>query len=152
DLGFVDARRWAEVCQVALALFARGTALAARGGLILVDTKYEFGLIDGQLVLIDEVHTPDSSRYWIKDTYAARRAAGRDPEQFDKEHLRLWLHAQGYHGEGPAPRLADDIVTEVAARYLDAFERLTGKPLTPGAQPASARIINALAGLTAKGA
>ncbi|MEZ4465270.1 MAG: phosphoribosylaminoimidazolesuccinocarboxamide synthase [bacterium] len=94
-LGFVSAERWAEVCRVALALFARGTELAARGGLILVDTKYEFGVIDGQLVLIDEVHTPDSSRYWEADSWPGT------PQELDKEYVRRWLKQAGYAGDGP---------------------------------------------------
>jgi phosphoribosylaminoimidazole-succinocarboxamide synthase len=138
--GLVEPELWAEVQRVSLEIFRRGQAVAQKAGLILVDTKYEFGMIDGKLSLIDEVHTPDSSRYWVAETYEAAMAEGRAPQQFDKEHLRLWLGRQGYKGDGPAPELADDIVAEVSARYISAYERLTGLDFVPGAQPPAPRI------------
>lgn len=144
--GLVVAPLWEQVCEAALAVFARGQQAAERAGLILVDTKYEFGLIDGRLCLIDEVHTPDSSRYWVRDTYAAALAAGKEPDQFDKEHLRLWLKRQGYSGDGEAPKLGDDIVAEVSARYITAYEKLTGQRFVPGEQPVAERVAGALAG------
>jgi phosphoribosylaminoimidazole-succinocarboxamide synthase len=121
--------------------------VAARAGLIQVDTKYEFGLIDGRPALIDEVHTPDSSRYWFRESYDAVQGTGREPENFDKEFLRIWFAERGYRGEGQPPAMPDDFVAAVAQRYIAAFERLTGEAFIPGAQPAAQRIENALAKL-----
>lgn len=135
---------WREIQEIALAVFKRGQQVAKRAGLILVDTKYEFGLIDGQPVLIDEVHTPDSSRYWIADSY--RPGAEQEPQNFDKEFLRLWFVDQGYRGDGPPPRMPDAFIAQVSARYIVAYERLTGQTFEPGQQPAADRIRAALAG------
>ena len=127
ERGLVDADRWAEVEKVALKLFARGTELAAQRGLILVDTKYEMGLDpEGNLTVADEIHTPDSSRYWILDTYEDRHARGEEPESLDKEFLRLWLVDKGISDDN-IPELDDDIRTQVSARYIDLFERVTGE-------------------------
>ncbi|MEA2001853.1 MAG: phosphoribosylaminoimidazolesuccinocarboxamide synthase [Actinomycetota bacterium] len=139
DNGLVQPELWEEVQTAALAVFALGQQVAAAAGLILVDTKYEFGLIDGKLALIDEVHTPDSSRYWIGDTYATG-----EPQNYDKEFLRLWFVEQGYRGNGPAPTMPDAFIAQVAARYIDIYERLTGTSFEPGEQPAAARIRKAL--------
>lgn len=133
---------WEQVERAALAIFARGQEVARRAGLILVDTKYEFGLIEGQLALIDEIHTPDSSRYWTLDSYQP----GRQPENFDKEFLRLWYAERGYRGEGEPPVMPDDVIAQVAARYIAAFERLAGQTFEPGEQPAEQRIASNLAG------
>lgn len=141
ERGLIKPDLWQEIEQTALALFARGQEIAQRAELILVDTKYEFGLIDGRLALIDEVHTPDSSRYWTKESYSS---AG-EPEHFDKEYLRQWFAQQGYRGEGVPPQMSDEFVAEVAARYIAAFERLTGETFTPGQQPAAERITRNLA-------
>jgi len=122
-------------------LFARGQEIAARAGLILVDTKYEFGLLDGELTLIDEFHTPDSSRFWTVESYEKDPAA---PENFDKEFLRKWFAAQGYRGEGSPPAMPADFVAQVAARYIAAYEKLTGQTFIPAEQPAAARIAAAL--------
>lgn len=128
ERGLVDAKRWAEVEKVALELFARGTELAAQRGLILVDTKYEMGLDpDGNLTVADEIHTPDSSRYWILNTYEDRHARGEEPESLDKEFLRLWLVDKGISDDN-IPELDDEIRTQVSARYIDLFERVTGEP------------------------
>jgi phosphoribosylaminoimidazole-succinocarboxamide synthase len=132
---------WHEVEAAALALFARGRELARRAGLILVDTKYEFGLVDGQLMLIDEVHTPDSSRFWTQESYNA----GGQPEHLDKEFMRAWYAEQGYRGDGPPPTMPDDFVALVAARYIAAYERLTGGAFVPAEQPAVERIWRNLA-------
>ena len=139
SLGLVEQKLWEEVQQAALAIFRKGQEVAAAAGLILVDTKYEFGLIGDQLALIDEVHTPDSSRYWIAETYHSG-----DPQNYDKEFLRLWFANQGYRGEGPAPTMPAEFAATVAARYIDAFERLTGNRFVPGAKPVSERIRKAL--------
>lgn len=133
---------WAQVERVALSLFARGQAVAARAGLILVDTKYEFGVRDGELLLIDEIHTPDSSRYWIRSSYEANHDA---PEHLDKEYLRLEYARQGFRGEGEPPPLDPPFAARLAARYIDAYERLTALTFTPAEQPAADRIARALA-------
>ena len=145
ERGLVEPELWAQVQSVALEIFSRGQEVARKAGLILVDTKYEFGMINGQLSLIDEVHTPDSSRYWVADTYEEAIASGQSPQQFDKEHLRLWLGAQGYRGDGPSPELTPEIVTEVAGRYISAYERLTGLSFVPGEQPPADRIASRVA-------
>ena len=132
---------WEQIETTALALFAHGQKVAESAGLILVDTKYEFGLIDGQLTLIDEIHTPDSSRYWIKDTYGKE---GQDPEHFDKEFLRLWFAGQGYTGEGTPPTMPPEFIAKVAERYISAFERLTGETFKPASLPADERITSNL--------
>ncbi len=163
DRGLVAPELWAEVQAAALALFARGTELAARGGLILVDTKYEFGRVDGRLCVIDEIHTPDSSRYWEAaswpDQVRAESAstsgfAHRSPSlvpsslasrELDKEYVRKWLKSVGYSGDGPAPPLPDAVRIEAARRYIQAYERLTGEVFIPGAQPVRARMATTLA-------
>lgn len=139
--GLVAPDLWAAVERAALGLFARGQAIAAQAGLILVDTKYEFGLLDGELTLIDEFHTPDSSRFWTADSYRKNPAA---PENFDKEFLRTWFAAQGYRGEGSPPVMPADFVTQVAMRYITAYEKLTGQTFIPAEQPAATRIAAAL--------
>lgn len=140
--GLASATLWAEVEATALAVFARGQAVAARAGLILVDTKYEFGLIEGRLALIDELHTPDSSRYWLAESY---EPGGAEPQNLDKEFLRRWYAAQGYRGEGAPPVMPADLAAQVAARYITVYEKLTGQSFVPGAQPAAARIARNLA-------
>jgi len=131
DTGLVDSDTWAEVAKIALALFARGTELAAKQGLILVDTKYEMGQDEqGRITLADEIHTPDSSRYWIKETYADRHARGEEPESLDKEFLRLWLREKGISDDN-IPELDDDIRIQVAERYIDLCERITGQEFVP---------------------
>jgi phosphoribosylaminoimidazole-succinocarboxamide synthase len=134
--GLLTADLWAEVERVAIALFARGQAVAQEAGLILVDTKYEMGVVDGRLTLIDEIHTPDSSRYWVAESYGK----GDEPENFDKEFLRKWYAAQGYRGEGEPPIMPPEFRAEVAGRYIAAYERLTGRPFVPAEQPAAIRI------------
>lgn len=141
ERGLVSAELWAQVSAAAITLFQRGQQIARQADLILVDTKYEMGLINGQLALIDEIHTPDSSRYWIADTY---QPGGDEPENFDKEFLRKWYAAQGYRGDGPPPTMPDEFIAQVAARYIAAYERLTGTEFVPGEQPAAARIIKNL--------
>ena len=126
----VDRETWEEIEHIALALFARGTELAAKEGLILVDTKYEMGRNSaGAIAIADEIHTPDSSRYWIADTYEERHAGGEEPEMLDKEFLRLWLKEQGITDDN-IPDLNDDIRLQVAARYIDLYERMTGQPFS----------------------
>jgi phosphoribosylaminoimidazole-succinocarboxamide synthase len=144
ERGLVAPDLWEEIRQVSLAIFKRGQEVAHRAGLILVDTKYEFGLLDGKPALIDEVHTPDSSRFWVAQSYESTQATGQEPENFDKEFLRLWFARQGYRGEGEPPVMPLEFVAQVAQRYIAAYQRLTGKTFAPGAQPAAERIRVAL--------
>ena len=139
--GIVEKALYEKVEEVALALFARGQEVAEKAGLVLVDTKYEFGMLDGELILIDEIHTPDSSRYWIKD----ENDDYSEPKNFDKEYLRTWFKSQGYTGEGEIPDMPDEFVVEVAERYIQAYEKLTGETFVPGSLPADERIQQALA-------
>jgi phosphoribosylaminoimidazole-succinocarboxamide synthase len=141
ELGLATPDQWDRIGEAALALFAFGQRVAARAGLILVDTKYEFGVdADGEVVLIDEVHTPDSSRFWRAESYAVRHAAGEEPENFDKELIRLYYAAHGYRGEGEPMPLPAELAVQAAQRYITIDERLTGKPFEPGELPAAARI------------
>jgi phosphoribosylaminoimidazole-succinocarboxamide synthase len=146
--GYLDAPTWEQVMEAALALFRYGQEVARRAGLILVDTKYEFGRApDGRILLIDEVHTPDSSRFWIADTYEERRAAGEEPESLDKEYVRLWYAERGYRGDGDPPPLPDELATRLSQRYIACYERLTGRPFQPASYPAQERIMAALQAL-----
>ncbi len=144
--GLVTEAVWSQVHDAALRLFERGQQVAAKAGLILADTKYEFGLDDdGHVLLVDEMHTPDSSRYWIADTYAARLAAGDEPQSLDKEIVRQALIDAGYAGDGDPPTLPAAMWAATSARYIDAYERLTSSPFEPAAYPAEPRILEALA-------
>lgn len=115
--------------KTALALFERGTKICNRAGLILVDTKYEFGLSKGKLILVDEIHTPDSSRFWIKKTYKERLRKGLEPENFDKEFLRLWYAKRGYKGDGIPPEMTKDLIQKMSKRYKNTYYMLTGKKI-----------------------
>lgn len=131
--GILSKDLWQKIEEVALALFARGTEIAKERGLILVDTKYEFGLDEnGTLTAIDEMHTPDSSRFWQADTYAARIQAGLEPENFDKEFLRLWFkaHCNPYEDK-ILPQAPDDMIAELSYRYIMIYEQLTGRSFIP---------------------
>ncbi len=145
EQGLLDAETWEQVQAAALALFRQGQDVARQGGLILVDTKYEFGRApDGSVLLIDEVHTPDSSRFWRADSFSERLAAGQEPENFDKEFLRLWYAERGYRGDGDPPPATDDLKIQVSQRYIALYEMLTGRPFDPGAYPAGPRVEAAL--------
>jgi len=127
--GLLTAKQWQTVSQLALALFARGRAIAERRGLILVDTKYEFGFdATGQIILADEIHTPDSSRYWLRDSYEHRFLAGEPPETLDKDFLRRWVTARCDPYRDPIPVIPPDVILETARIYIDAFETITGQP------------------------
>jgi phosphoribosylaminoimidazole-succinocarboxamide synthase len=124
----VTAAQWTQLSEYALALFARGREQAAARGLILVDTKYEFGTdANGRIVLADEIHTPDSSRYWRADTYEARVAAGERPESFDKDFVRNWVAARCDPYRDDIPTIPDDLILATAAVYIQAFETITGQ-------------------------
>jgi len=120
--------QWAEVSTKSLALFARGQEIAARNGLILVDTKYEFGLDEkGVITIADEIHTPDSSRYWIEATYAGRLAEGKEPESLDKEFLRLWIAARCDPYKDPIPEIPAETLIEFSTKYIQLYEQITGR-------------------------
>jgi phosphoribosylaminoimidazole-succinocarboxamide synthase len=133
-----DFDRAAEMCA---RIFAFGQSLAAQRGLILVDTKYEIGQrVDGSLCFIDEVHTPDSSRYWYADDYQVRIERGEEPRGLDKEYLRRILADQGYRGDGLPPPLSDDVRCEAARRYIALYELVTGRGFVPDFEEPASRI------------
>lgn len=145
EKGLLDQQTWDQVQAAALAIFKRGQEIANRAGMILVDTKYEFGCTpDGNVVLIDEVHTPDSSRFWKADSYENRFAAGEDPENFDKEFVRLAYAEKGYRGDGDAPSMPDDLWASASERYITIYELLTGKPFEASEYPVEQRLIKNL--------
>lgn len=129
-----------RIVEIALALFALGSAHARKQGLLLVDTKYELGLIGDRVVLIDELHTADSSRFWVADTYDARLAAGDPPDMLDKERLRRWLLARGFSGHGAPPALEDDIRVDLAVHYEELTRRVLGHVFVPTVGDPSARV------------
>jgi phosphoribosylaminoimidazole-succinocarboxamide synthase len=139
--GQVSARDFDEAADVAMRLFAAGQRVCAERGLILVDTKYEFGRTpEGKLVVIDEIHTPDSSRFWQRATYEGRLREGKDPDPLDKDFVRRWYLGQGYKGDGPAPPMPDEVRAGAAERYIAAFEQITGEPFVPDTEPPLTRI------------
>lgn len=143
--GILDGPTWEQVQSAALKVFKRGQELAHKAGLILVDTKYEFGRApDGRILLIDEVHTPDSSRFWKADSYQARFAAGEEPENFDKEFVRMAYIEKGYRGEGDAPELPAELWASASQRYITIYEMLTGRQFEPGAYPVGPRLVENL--------
>ena len=118
---------WKKMKEVSLALFKRGQLICNRTGIILVDTKYEFADYKGKLMLIDEIHTPDSSRFWKKDSYKKRMAKSIEPENFDKEFFRIWYAKKGYIGEGIPPKMSNDLMIKTSKRYIKIYEMITGK-------------------------
>jgi len=139
--GQVTAKDFDEAAEVAMNLFVEGQKTCAERGLILVDTKYEFGRDKaGKLLVIDEIHTPDSSRFWQAATYDARLRAGQDPEPLDKDFVRRWYIDQGYKGDGTPPPMPDEVRIGAAQRYIAAFEQITGGPFVPDTSPPVARI------------
>lgn len=137
----VSKKLYEQMEQAALALFDFGSKLCKQQGLILVDTKYEFGLYKGQLTLIDEIHTPDSSRFWIAKTYKQRYKNGQEPENFDKEFLRLWYAKKGYKGDGIPPKMSNELIVNLAKRYIGVYEKITGKKFKIFTYPITNRII-----------
>ncbi len=141
ERGTLPAEVYDEAARIAHALFAEGQRWAASRGLILVDTKYEIARgPDGGLVVIDEIHTPDSSRYWYRDRYERALSEGRTPDALDKEYVRRWLGEQGYRGDGAPPKLPNDVRCEAARRYIEAFEQITGRDFAPDTDEPTARI------------
>ena len=145
EKGLLDERTWAKVQAAALAIFKRGQEVTNKAGLILVDTKYEFGIApDGSVMLIDEVHTPDSSRYWKADTYEEKFNAGNEPENFDKEFVRIAYAEKGYRGDGEIPPIPNELWAAASERYITIYEMLTGKTLEAGEYPAGDRLLENL--------
>jgi phosphoribosylaminoimidazole-succinocarboxamide synthase len=149
ERGLLPEELWERVQAAALALFARGVEVAESAGLILADTKYEFGLTQGpdgddDLLLIDEVHTPDSSRFWMADSYEARLATGDEPESLDKEFVRRAFADLGYKGDGPVPKLPEEVWSATAGRYILAYERITAQAFEPAPYPVQARLTDNL--------
>lgn len=139
--GLMSAADFDEAAVMCERLFAFGQAEAKKRGLILVDTKYEIGRrADGKLVFIDEIHTPDSSRYWYADDYEARLARGEEPRGLDKEYVRRALVDMGYRGDGPPPPLPDEVRVEAARRYIAVYELVTGRTFVPSTEEPIARI------------
>jgi phosphoribosylaminoimidazole-succinocarboxamide synthase len=118
-----------ELSRIAMRLYERGVSRAADHGLIFVDTKYEFGISNGKIMLMDEVNTPDSSRYWMADDYEARFEKEEEPRKLDKEYVRTWLADQGFTGDGKPPKLTNELRVEAAARYMEVVENFTGEPM-----------------------
>ena len=123
----VSPKIWKQMKKTALKLFDKGTAICAKAEIILVDTKYEFGIYKNKLILIDEIHTPDSSRFWVKKTYKERFKKGIEPENFDKEFLRIWYVKRGYKGEGIPPKMPQSFINQVSNRYISIYKKITGK-------------------------
>jgi phosphoribosylaminoimidazole-succinocarboxamide synthase len=143
--GVISEARYDEAAGLVGKLFAEGQRWAESRGLILVDTKYELGLDDNdELIVIDEIHTPDSSRYWYRDGYDRAMSEGRDPQALDKEYVRRWLGDQGYKGDGPCPELPIEVRCEAARRYIEAYEQVTGRDFEPNTEPPEPRILKNL--------
>jgi phosphoribosylaminoimidazole-succinocarboxamide synthase len=149
-MGRISPELFDRAAELAAALFAAGQRHAAARGLILADTKYEIGVdrsrpAGDQLVVIDEIHTPDSSRYWYASDYEARLAGGEEPRSLDKEYVRRWLANEArWSGDGPPPIMPDDVRVEAARRYIAAFELVTGEPFVPDPRDPIPRIAAAL--------
>lgn len=127
--GIVSKEHYEQLEKYTLALYARGQEIANKMGLILVDTKYEFGLFQGEITLMDEIHTPDSSRYFYLEGYESRQAKGEEQKQLSKEFVRRWLIENGFQGkEGQSiPHMSDEWITEISNRYIELYEKVTGK-------------------------
>jgi phosphoribosylaminoimidazole-succinocarboxamide synthase len=145
--GWLTAQQWEFTSAKALALFEFGQKVAAERGLILVDTKYEFGVAsDGEILLIDEIHTPDSSRYWLADSYTERLAAGQEPNMIDKEFFRLWFRERcDPYKDAVLPTPPVDLIAELAARYIQLFEKITGTAFEPDLRLLEATVLASLA-------
>ena len=141
ESGAISEDLYDEAARITGTLFRFGQDFARSRGLILVDTKYELGLgPDGKIVVIDEIHTPDSSRYWYADRYEQAMSAGESPPALDKEYLRLWLGERGYQGDGEPPALSTEVRCEAARRYIETFEQVTGRAFEADTEPSEERI------------
>ena len=144
--GWLTQKQWDFCSTKTLELFTFGQKIAAKRGLMLVDTKYEFGVTsDGEILLIDEIHTPDSSRYWLADSYAERLSAGQEPNMIDKEFFRLWFRERcDPYADAVLPVPPDDLIAELAARYIQLFEKITGNTFEPDLRPLEATVLASL--------
>ena len=144
--GWLTEQQWEFASTKACELFAFGQKLAAERGLMLVDTKYEFGVAsDGEILLIDEIHTPDSSRYWLADSYTERLAKGQEPNMIDKEFFRLWFRDRcDPYKDAVLPTPPPELIAELASRYIQLFEKITGTPFEPDLRPLEATVIASL--------
>ena len=141
EKGYLPQAAWDVIQSSALQIFQRGQEVAARASLILVDTKYEFGRkSDGEIILIDEVHTPDSSRFWKADNYTEHFDQGLEPENFDKEFIRMAFAELGYRGDGQPPQVPENLWVQASQRYIQIYEMLTGLVFDPATYPAEARL------------
>ncbi len=139
--GIIDEATFDRASRVAHRLFTEGRRWAEHRGLVLADTKYELGLDDaGEIVVIDEIHTPDSSRYWLRESFERAMREGTNPTALDKEYVRRWLAEQGYRGDGAPPAIPDDVRCEAARRYIEAYERVTGLAFVPDLEPVADRL------------
>lgn len=138
--GLVDAETFDRAADICFKLYEFGVRHAASRGLIFVDTKYEIGRLNGELVVSDEINTPDSSRYWFADTYQELFNAGKDQRKLDKEYVREWLAAQGFRGDGVPPPLTEEVRVEAAKRYIAAYELITGQEFVPCEESVQTRI------------
>lgn len=143
--GIVDKDLWTEIRERSFLLFKYGEKLAAERGLLLVDTKYEFGLKNGELILVDEIHTLDSSRYWVGETYEERVSKGQAPEMLDKEPARQWLLSQGYSGNGKPPVFSDEKCIEISEHYINSFKQISRMSIAPAVADPGPRIRENLA-------
>ena len=142
--GLVKKDIYLKAEEYALKLFEEGKQWADKQGLILVDTKYEFGLVNGELIAIDEIHTPDSSRFWVKEEYENRFNAGESQKMLDKENIRQWLIEQGFSGEGTPPELSDEIRISLSEYYMKLYKVLLGKEFVPENGDVEKRVIKNL--------
>lgn len=145
----VPANIWRQIEKVAFKLFERGSQICEKAGFILADTKYEFALDKrGKLILIDEIHTPDSSRLWLKKTYRGRSKKGQEVENYDKEIMRIWFSDHGYTGRGKAPKMPDGLTGQIAVRYIEVYEKITGEKFLVGSStPSKERVLENLSKL-----
>ncbi len=126
----IDKETMDKLTEISFKLYDFGVQVAAKQGIILVDTKYEFGELNGEIVLMDEIHTPDSSRFWFNDNYEVLFRKGKEQNKIDKEYVRTWLANQGFIGDGEIPEIPDNVKVEAARRYIEAFELVTGQQFT----------------------
>ena len=128
EQGLLSQKQWDKLAELSLAIFNRGREISNENGLILVDTKYEFGLdLDGEITIADEIHTPDSSRFWIKESYDERLKAGKEPESLDKEFLRLWIKERCDPYNDPIPEIPAETLIEFSNKYIKLYEQVTGE-------------------------
>ena len=138
--GLISRELFDEAADICMRLYDFGARYALKRGLILVDTKYELGLLNGKLVVSDEIHTPDSSRYWFAGTYEKLFSQGSEQRKIDKEYVREWFAARGFRGEGIPPEMPDEVRLEAARRYIQSYETITGRDLAITDEPVEQRI------------